>query len=134
MDSLVTYANHDNAPLTTIYPHIQRAASKDPAGTEAAELSWWLEFAGWTGPPPGELNGELLSALQSALFKTPCKLAILMCSDLLGVPLRFNLPGSYGLETWCERLDHPFSDYPGHAFFGPRLAVARKIILGSGRG
>ena len=26
-----------------------------------------------------------------------------MCSDLFGVPLRFNLPGSYGIETWCNR-------------------------------
>jgi 4-alpha-glucanotransferase len=132
--SLVTYANHDNAPLATIFLHLQRAAANDPASAEAAELSWWLDFAGWKGPPPDDLDDELLAALQSALFNTPCRLAILMCSDLFGLPLRFNLPGSYGLETWCERLDHPFSDYSGHGVFGPRLAAVREMILSSGRG
>ena len=56
-----------------------------------------------------------------------------MCSDLLGLPLRFNLPGSYGIETWCNRLDLPFPDYAQHAVFGPRLAAARKAIIASGR-
>ncbi|MEX1048170.1 MAG: 4-alpha-glucanotransferase [Akkermansiaceae bacterium] len=131
--SLVTYANHDNAPLAMVYPHLQRAAVKNPGGSEAAELAWWLHFADWAAPPPVELTAELLHSLQAALFNTPCQLAVLMCSDLLGIPLRFNLPGSYGLETWCQRLDFPFPDYAGHAVFGPRLAAARELVLRSGR-
>ncbi len=132
--SLVTYANHDNAPLATAYLHLQRAAAKEPWGREASELHWLLSFAGWTEDPPAELDDNLLCALQSALLKTPCKLAVLMCSDLLGVPLRFNLPGSYGIETWCDRLDFPFADFANHAVYGPRIAAARSLILESGRG
>lgn len=132
--SLVTYANHDNAPMASAYLHLQRAAEKDPDGREAAELAWLLGFAGWKEAPPAELNEPLLTALQSALFRTPCKLAVLMCSDLFGIPLRFNLPGRYGIETWCDRLDFPFSDYGTHAVFGSRLTTARNLILESGRG
>jgi 4-alpha-glucanotransferase len=132
--SLATYANHDNAPLATAYPHLQRAAANNPGGREASELAWLLGFAGWQGDPPDELNEPLLYALQSALFKTPCKLAVLMCSDLLGVPLRFNLPGSYGIETWCDRLDLPFAGITDHAIFAGRVAAARNLILESGRG
>ncbi len=132
--SLTTYANHDNAPLASFYPHLQRQAEVDPEGKAASELAWLLGFAGWTDSPPHDLEEPLLQLLQSALLKTPCKLAVFMSSDLLGVPVRFNLPGSYGLETWCERLDLPFPDYANHAIFGPRVEAVRQMILECGRG
>lgn len=131
--SLVTYANHDNAPLAASYDHLKRHAEENPQGKEAAELDWLLKFAGWHGTAPDDLNGELLRALQTALLETPCKLAVLMSSDLLGVPVRFNLPGSYGRETWCERLEHPFPDYKKHSVFGPRIRDAAMLITASGR-
>lgn len=130
---LVTYANHDNAPLAASYLRLQRAASLEPNGPQAEELAWLLGFAGWIGKPPESLDDRLLGALQAALFRTPCKLAVLMWSDLLGIPLRFNLPGSYGIETWCERLDHPFQHYVDHEAFGPRLAAVRQLIRESDR-
>lgn len=131
--SLVTYANHDNAPLATIYFHLRSAAVREPEGRAAGELKWLLGFAGWEGEPPEELDEALLTALQEALFKTPCKLAVLMCSDLFGIPLRFNLPGSYGIETWCDRLDFPFADYMSHGKHGARVAAVKEMIRGSGR-
>jgi 4-alpha-glucanotransferase len=131
--ALVTYANHDNAPLASTYLRLQRASVLDPGGYQAGEFKWLLGFAGWTGEPPEEMDERLLCAFQAALFKTPCKLAVLMCSDLLGVPLRFNLPGSYGIETWCDRLGLPLSDYVNHAIFGPRVATATQLIGESGR-
>ncbi len=130
---LVTYANHDNAPLANCYLRLQRAAALDPAGPQAEELAWLLGFAGWVEDPPEELDDRLLRSLQAALFNTPCRLAVLMCSDLLGVPLRFNLPGSYGIETWCDRLDLPFPDFAQHAVFGPRIAGVRQLITDSDR-
>ncbi len=131
--ALITYANHDNAPLASVYLRLQRAAALDPQGTAAGELAWLLGFAGWTEAPPEELDERLLEALQAALLKSPCKLAVLMCSDVFGIPLRFNLPGSYGIETWCARLDFPLEDYAGHSLFGPRLAAVRDLIRESGR-
>ncbi len=131
--ALVTYANHDNAPLAMSYLHLQRAAVDDPQGAEAAQLFKLLKFISWRDTPPEELNDQLLSAFQSALFQTPCRLAVLMCSDLLGVPLRFNLPGSYGIETWCDRIDFPFSELSDHAVFGPRIAAVKCLIHESGR-
>ena len=131
--SLVTYANHDNAPLAQSYLHLKTAALHDPESPLAADLAWLLGFAGWKGDPPELLDEALLQALQAALMNTPCKLAVLMCSDLFGLPLRFNLPGSYGIETWCERLDFPFDDYRRHAVYGRRLEVVRGFIRQSGR-
>ncbi|MES2438392.1 MAG: 4-alpha-glucanotransferase [Verrucomicrobiota bacterium] len=132
--SLVTYANHDNAPLATTYHHLKVATAADPQSREAADLAWLLGFAAWSEAPPEELDDALLRALQSALFRTRCKLAVLMCSDLLGLPLRFNLPGNYGIETWCDRLEFPFDELAKHGVHGARIATARHLILESGRG
>ncbi|WP_050025723.1 4-alpha-glucanotransferase [Verrucomicrobium sp. BvORR034] len=126
--SLGSYANHDHAPLAALYPNLQAGARANLNGDAAKDLANLLGFAGWSAPAPDTLNDDLLLALQEALFKTPCDLTVLMSSDLLGTPQRFNLPGSYGTETWNERLDHPLSAFAHHPVFGPRIARVRELI------
>ncbi len=132
--SLVSYANHDNAPLAMLYLHLHRQAVDDPQSAAAADLRALLAFAGWKGGEfPARLEADLLLALQAALFSTRCRLAVLMCSDLLGIPLRFNLPGSYGKGTWSDRLDMRLADYAAHAVYGPRIEAVSGLIRRSGR-
>jgi len=131
--SLAAYANHDHAPLAAYYLHLQQQIRKDPNGTAAIDLANLLKLAQWHGEPPAGLNDELLSGLQRALFETPCLLAVLMTSDLLGTPLRFNLPGSYGAETWSERLEFPLAEHERHATYGKRIATATRLIEETGR-
>ncbi len=131
--ALATYANHDNAPLAMSYLHLLGEARKDPSGKASDELEWLLGFAGWEEPAPDLLTEELLDALQQALFNSRSRLAVLMCSDLLGLPLRFNLPGSYGLETWCERLPLTFAEIQNHPSYGARLAKVKRMLRKSGR-
>lgn len=130
---LATYANHDNAPLATFYYHLQKEAAENGHSRSAVVLKWLLEFVEWEGSPPAELTEDLLTAFQKALFDTPSRLAVLMCSDLFGIPLRFNLPGSYGVETWCHRLDHTFPEYQKHAGHARRLSIVRDLIGKSDR-
>lgn len=131
--ALATYGNHDNAPLATHYMHLLQQSRNDPHGKEAAQLDWLLGFAQWNSPAPETLMDELLAALQKALFESPSRLAVLMCSDLLGLPLRFNLPGSYGIETWCERLPMSFSDLLAHPSFAKHIEKVADMIAASGR-
>ncbi|MES2996387.1 MAG: 4-alpha-glucanotransferase [Verrucomicrobiota bacterium] len=124
--SLAAYANHDNAPLASVLLTLREQAAHDPA--KARELQTLLAFAGWAGPMPGEaVTDDLLASFQKALFETPCMLAILMSSDLLGNHQRFNLPGSYGLEAWCERLEFTFEELERHPIYGPRIARAAQL-------
>lgn len=130
--SLVAYGNHDHAPLAAIYTRLHERLGQN--STEAsADLRNLLEFAGWTGAAPDALTSELLSALQRSLFNTPCILAVLMCTDLLGTAQRFNLPGSYGSLTWCERLELPWPEMERHPVYGKRIAEAVRWIEASGR-
>ncbi|WP_367870959.1 4-alpha-glucanotransferase [Luteolibacter sp. Populi] len=131
--SLVTYANHDNAPLASLYLHLREAAAAEPDGAEASELAALREFAGSNGHFPEALDDELLGDLQGALFRTNGRLAVLMCSDLLGVPLRFNLPGSYGRGTWSDRLEMPLRELENHPVYGARIEKAAELVRESGR-
>lgn len=131
--SLAAYANHDHAPLAACYLHWIEEAKADPHSTGAIDLANILKFIGWTEPPPEKMNDALLAAFQRTLFRTPCFLAVLMSSDLLGTTQRFNLPGSYGAGTWSERLELPLADYDRHPIYGPRLATVRQLIAETGR-
>ena len=130
--SLATYATHDHAPLAVQYASLVSRAAASPAGT--AELEGFLRMVGWKGKPPETLDGPLLEASQKALLRTPCVLAAFLTSDMLGIPQRFNLPGSYGAGTWAERLEGSLADCLRHPLFGPRLATLKRLIAESGRG
>ncbi len=132
--SLVAYGNHDHAPLASIYTRLHENPDSAKSEAAAADLRNLLEFARWDQPPPDALSTELLSALQKSLFETPCILAVLMCTDLLGTAQRFNLPGSYGDQTWCERLELPWAELLRHPVYGDRIAAAVKWLRESGRG
>ncbi len=131
--SLVAYGNHDHAAIATVYSQLLDKAKADPAGAGGDGLRNLLEFAQWTEAPPEVMTSELLSALQKALFETPCCLATLMCTDLLGSTQRFNLPGSYGHDTWCDRIDLPWGDLLQHPVFGERVRTATQWVIDSGR-
>lgn len=131
--SLVAYGNHDHAPLAAIYTRLHEKLGTEDSDSVSDDLRNLLEFAGWKGVAPETLNSELLSALQLSLFNTPCILAVLMCMDLLGTSQRFNLPGSYGSLTWCERLELPWAELQRHPVYGKRIVEAVQWIKESGR-
>jgi 4-alpha-glucanotransferase len=132
-NSLISYGNHDHAPLATLIPHLHAKAHQEPNAKEAKNLQRLLTFLKWQTLPE-TLTDELLAALQTALLQSPGRLAILMCSDIFGTPARFNLPGSYGLETWCERLDYTFPEYANHPDYEKLTRRLQKFIQNSRRG
>jgi 4-alpha-glucanotransferase len=131
--SLATYATHDHAPLAAVYVGLREEAATDPGGMAATDLKELLAFVGWTGTPPPSLTDELLTAFVRALFETPCELAVLLSSDLLGIPQRFNLPGTYGTGTWAERLEFALPEFRAHGVYGKRLDHVRQLVEETGR-
>ena len=131
--SLVAYANHDQAPLAAQYLAMTARAKRDPQSVAAVDLKNLLQLVGWSGEPPETLTDELLEALLRTLFRTPCHLAVVLSSDLLGIAQRFNLPGSYGADTWCERLEFPLGEYEKHPVYAKRIATVSRLIAETGR-
>lgn len=116
----MTYANHDNAPLASLYLNLRQQAGEQAEGGSSGELAALCEFIGVGGETSNEPDDTLPRAFQSALMATRGKLAMLMCCDSTGVPIRFNLPGSYGEGTWSDRA------------YGPRIAAASGLVVESG--
>lgn len=131
--SLISYANHDHAPLAAQYLRLQELAKEDASSDAARDLAAMIGFAGWQEEAPEHFTPELLEGLQHALFATSCVLAGLMSSDLIGTPQRFNLPGTFGGDTWNERLECSMSELAHHAVYGPRIARVAALIEASGR-
>lgn len=132
--SLVSYGNHDHAALAGVYARLhEKLNHEETAAGSQQDLDNLLQFAQWKEAAPDTLNDELLSALQKALFETHCILAVLMCVDLIGSAQRFNLPGSYGSMTWCERLEMPWPEMERHPVYGPRIQRAVEWVIKSGR-
>lgn len=126
--SLVSYANHDNAPLAQLYPHLVAMSSLDSSGSEARDLRRLLEFIGWTDPAPQTLDQRILEQFHDALFSTSSDLAVLMCSDLFGLPIRFNLPGSYGDGAWSHRLPWALDEIASDAQSAKHLRQVHLLI------
>ncbi len=114
--SITTYATHDYEPLAAMGLRWEQAARDDLAGVPGARAradaarhdAWELgEFAGI--PDERRLDGwsdAVHEALVRGLLATNSWLAILMVTDLLGIPERFNLPGVASPENWSRRLSH----------------------------
>ncbi len=129
--SLVAYGNHDHAPIAAVYSRLHEPTGEGVGPSE--DLKNLLQFAHWKEPAPESLNSELLSALQKSLFETPCLIAALMCMDVIGTSQRFNLPGSYGSLTWCERLEMSWAELEKHPVYGPRIQEVERWIQETGR-
>lgn len=131
--SLATYANHDHAPLAAFYQHLYEMAQKEPEGFAPVDLRNLLAFANVEGTPPPELTEEVWEGLIESLFTTPCILAVVMTSDLLAIHQRFNLPGSYGPDTWSERLERPLTECRNLPEWRSRIDRVSELIRKSGR-
>lgn len=132
--SMAAYGTHDHAPLAAYYKHLAEGA-RTPGSFAAGDLKNLLSLVGWNPetPAPEALDTPLLEAFHRALLESPCALAALLSSDMLGNLQRFNLPGSYGSGTWAERLEMPLEDYRRHEVYGPRLEALRRLLAASGR-
>lgn len=127
--SLIAYANHDNAPLAVLYPQLLAESRRDSSSPSATKLRRLLDFIGCSCDEPEDFDEELLSRFHNAIVDSPCEFAVLMISDLFGLPLRFNLPGSHGNETWCARLPSTLEKLEKHPQSAQLLHNLRHRLL-----
>lgn len=126
--SLCTYGTHDHQPLVSFYEDlVTRWHGPDGHGAwlDVQRLMRFLSLN--PDKPPTEFTPELHRAFMRTLFETPCLMAILMITDLLATPQRFNSPGSIGEANWSQRLDRPLSEYETDPVFGPRIQMVSEL-------
>jgi len=132
--SLATYATHDHQPIAAYYQGLVEwwhGEDGEEGWKEVQRLMRLLELD--DEDPPEEFTEELHEAFITALFASPCWLAVFMITDLLATTQRFNQPGLSGEACWTERLAMRLSDFEKDPVFGARIKRYKEAIEASDR-
>src|SRR5262249_7474161 len=108
--SLATYGTHDHEPLKTYYDNLVSWWHSEDGHEGWLEVQRLMEFLGLSEPYPQSFTDQLHDQFLKVLLQTPCWLAVLMITDLLGTAQRFNEPGLSGDYNWSQRLDKPLRE------------------------
>lgn len=116
--SVATFATHDHEPLAAMWERW----SRDPNG--AVEARRAADWAGWGARAlPTAFTPELHAAFCRRLLDGPSWLAAFMITDLLGLTLRFNIPGPMSASNWTARLPVAVAELGKDAEAARRLAA-----------
>jgi 4-alpha-glucanotransferase len=127
--SLATYGTHDHEPLATFYKRLVEwwhGADGHEGWLEVQRLMKFLDLD--ENQPPTSFTDELHHVFLSVLLETPCWLAVLMITDLLGTEQRFNEPGISGDLNWSQRLDRPIQRYLEDSRYGKKVLDFAQLI------
>lgn len=132
--SLATYATHDHQPIRAYYEGLVEWWHSENGHEGWLEVQRLMRLLGRDEDSAStEFTDEMLFSFERALLQSPCWLAVVMITDLLGLGLRFNMPGKSGGECWTARLDRDLEAFEADELFGPRIKAFRKLILETGR-
>jgi 4-alpha-glucanotransferase len=132
--SVATWGTHDHAPLVGWYHDLTRRW-RGPNGHEAwLELQRLMHFLGENeNEPPDTMTQQLHEAFLRTLLEAKSCWTILVIGDVLGMDMRFNLPGTATDENWSQRLDRPLSAFSDDPAFGAKLRFLSEEIVKSER-
>ncbi len=127
--NLTTYGTHDNEPLASYYENLVRWWHSEDGDNGWLEIQRLMRFLHLDeNHPPKTYNDELACTFFKVLFSSPCWLAVLMITDLLGSKQRFNCPGTSNVSNWSQRLDKPLSEYASEKIYAKKIACVREYI------
>ncbi|CAI9085499.1 4-alpha-glucanotransferase [Candidatus Methylacidiphilum fumarolicum] len=127
--SVATYATHDHPPLMLQYNRLCHRAVQDPNSQERRELQRIADFLGWNiSELPNHYDSRIHLRFIETLLYSPCWLVVFTISDLLGIELQFNHPGSKPEDNWKDRLEKPIMDYLEEPEFGSKLKKIKQLI------
>ncbi len=132
--TLVTYATHDHQPIASFYEGLV-AWWKGPDGErgwrEMQQLARFLKRD--PEQPATEFTDDLHLSFLTTLLNTPCWLAVLMITDLLGTKQRFNEPGSAGDANWSQRLECSLDCFESHPRYADKIQALENLIKETSR-
>jgi 4-alpha-glucanotransferase len=132
--NLATYGTHDHQPLRTFYEGLVKWWHGEDGHEGWLEIQRLMKFLGADqSNPPQEFSQELHRLLLKVLLETPCWLAVLMITDLLGTDQRFNEPGLSGDYNWSQRLDRELWQYAIDPKFAGKISYFRDLIKQTNR-
>ncbi|HEY9775190.1 MAG TPA: 4-alpha-glucanotransferase [Planktothrix sp.] len=127
--SLATYGTHDHEPIATYYNRLVEWWHGADGSEGWKEIQRLMNFLGLDeNNPPEKFTDALHMVFLKVLLETPCWVAVVMITDLLGTTQRFNEPGLSGDENWSQRLDRPLQRYLDDSAYGPKIREFARLI------
>ncbi|MDE1171571.1 MAG: 4-alpha-glucanotransferase [Verrucomicrobium sp.] len=127
--NLITYSTHDHEPVATFYEKLVQHWTGPDGDAGWREVQHFMDYLGWRHEDaPRHFTDSLHHRLLEVLFQSPCWLAVLMITDLLGTKQRFNEPGSVGAANWSQRLDRPLKSFLEDPTYAQRIRSATELI------
>jgi len=132
--SLGTYGTHDHEPLKAYYERLVEWWH-GPDGSEGwKEVQRLMRFLGLdVDDPPKEFTPELHKSFLKTLMESPCWLALLMITDLLGTTQRFNEPGAAGDVNWSQRLEASLDELEKRPEYAENISTFQNLISKTNR-
>jgi len=132
--NIVTYATHDHEPVAVWYENLVKAWTGPNGDAGWQEICRVMDFIGWKHEDAPRLYTDALhQRLMEVMFQSPCWLAMLMITDLLGTKQRFNEPGLVGAANWSQRLDRPLRHFLDDPSYAQRIDGCSRLIAENGR-
>jgi 4-alpha-glucanotransferase len=132
--NLTTYGTHDNQPVASYYEDLVKWWHGEDGDNGWLEIKQLMSFLNLDEhEAPITYTDQLACTFFKVLFSTPCWLAVLMITDLLGTKQCFNRPGTSNASNWSERLEKPLSEYTLDDNYSKKIACARESIAQTNR-
>jgi 4-alpha-glucanotransferase len=132
--NLCTYGTHDHDPLARYYENLARwwhGPDGDNGWREVMRLAKFLSLD--ANQMPTEYTEALQFTFLKTLLQSPCWLAVLMITDLLGTKQRFNEPGLAGDYNWSQRLNEPLAAYETDERYADKISYFKRLIIETDR-
>jgi len=132
--SIATWGTHDHPPLVAWYQELTRRW-RGPDGHDAwLDLQRLMRFLGENEhEPPVFLTDKLQEAFMRSLLESKSCWTVFVISDIFGIDMRFNAPGTATDDNWSQRLDRPLNEYINDPVIGPKLRYVTEQIAKTGR-
>jgi 4-alpha-glucanotransferase len=104
--SLAQPATHDHPPLVSAWADFWKHIDADhETASNLRELQHIMDFAGVDEEEiPREFDSHLHEGYMRSLLRSNSWMVVVMISDVFGLPIRFNTPGSTSPDNWSVRL------------------------------
>lgn len=128
-ESLVTWGTHDHQPIKAFYDDLVKWWHSQDGHSGWLEVQRLMNFLSLgENDPPTSFTNELHARMLKVLLETPCWLAVLMITDLLGTSQRFNEPGLSGDSNWSQRLERTLASYGAEPEDAEKIRLFKELI------
>lgn len=132
--SIATWGTHDHAPLRGWYEELTRQWRGPDGHASWLQLQRIMRFLGLNeNEPPEWLTDPLHHTFLSSLLESESCWVIFVISDIFGIDLRFNQPGTAMDDNWTQRLARPLAEYAADPAFIEKLKFLRETVASTGR-